>query len=92
MSMITNMEAPNDEGKDMDSILAMWSTFVKVGLAGLRKNLPSEFTNVLDNMMNPVSDLLDGITQYSTKLGSEKFKNLEKESLMVLKYKLKIDQ
>ncbi len=79
MRMITDMEAPNDEGKDNDEILAMWSTFVRVGLAGLRKNLPSEFTNVLDNMMNPVSDMLDGIIHYSTKLGSEKYKNLEKE-------------
>jgi len=79
MRMIMDIQPKEDEQNDIDNTLAMWSNFVRIGLEGLRRNMPNEFSNVIDNMMNPISDLLEGISRYSVRLGSERFKNFENE-------------
>jgi hypothetical protein len=55
----------------------IYSSFVNIGLNGLKKNLPSEFDKVIDDMITPVQNLLEAIRKFSISYGDKKYQKLK---------------
>ena len=75
LNMILNF-SPTKKQEDFENSITIYSSFVKLGLNGLKKNMPSEFSTVLDNMVNPLMDLLESIKEFSIRYGDKKYQKL----------------
>ena len=69
---------PTKKQNDFDNAITIYSSFVNLGLAGLKRELPIQFDKVLDDMVTPIHNLLDAIRQFSIKYGDKKYQSLER--------------
>ena len=75
LSMILNFR-PTKKQEDFENSITVYSSFVNLGINGLKKSLPSEFHKVIDDMIIPMQNLLEGIRQFSIRLGDKKYQKL----------------
>ena len=75
MNNISNFK-PTKKQEDFDNAVMIYSSFVNIGLNGLKKNMPSEFDQVIDDMINPIQNLLEAIRKFSISHGDRKYQKL----------------
>ena len=75
MNNISNFK-PTKKQEDFDNAVMIYSSFVNIGLNGLKKNLPGEFDKVIDDMITPVQNLLEAIRKFSISYGDKKYQKL----------------
>ena len=67
---------PTKKQEDFENAITIYSSFVNLGINGLKRNLPSEFDKVIDGMITPIQNLLEGISQFSVRYGDKKYRRL----------------
>ena len=67
---------PTKKQEDFENAITIYSSFVNLGIHGLKMNLPSEFDKVIDDMVTPIHNLLEAIRQFSVRYGDKKYQKL----------------